>query len=247
MKYIFYILGILIVLTIGVALRLSNSLKVEISEPALVINDRILSENELDERHKSGSYHSQGKGFLESVITRELLIQEAVKQGINKEEAFRKSVENFYEQSLVKILIDRKFQSLTPIVTDEMVEKYTGLSGKILQLTKFVYQTEEAIQKGRPQSSVEIKNEFENMSDSLKFSLLFLKPGELSSPEHTEAGYIFYRLDATLDATGIEPLTDRAQIKEFLINQNKKIQFDSWLEQLKIKADIQILKPEIRR
>jgi hypothetical protein len=244
MKYIFYILGILIVLTIGVALRLSNSLKVEISEPAIVINDRILSEKELDERHKSGSYHSQGKGFLESVITRELLIQEAVKQGINKEEAFRKSVENFYEQSLVKILIDRKFQSLTPIITDEMVGKYTALSGKTLQLTKFVYQNEEDIQKRHPQSSVGIKNEFENMSDSLKFSLLFLKPGELSSPEHTETGYIVYRLDTTLDSTDTEPVTDRTQIREFLIHQNKKNQFDSWLEQLKNKADIQVLKKE---
>jgi hypothetical protein len=243
MKYIYYILGIFIVLTIGVALQLSP-LKVEISEPALVINDRIISEKELDERIKSGSYHSHGGGFLESVITRELLIQEAARQGINKEEAFRKSVENFYEQSLVKILIDRRFQSLTPMVTDEMVEKYTGLSGKTIQFTKFVYRKKDDIQKGSPQSSMEIKNNFENMSDSLKYLLLLLKPGELSSPEQTQTGYVVYRLDNAIISTDAEPETDMAQIKEFLSNQSKRIQFDSWLEQLKTGADIQILTHE---
>jgi len=240
MKYIYYIMGIVIVLTIGVALKLSQ-LKVEISEPAIVINDRIISENELDERMKSGSYHSHGGGFLESVITRELLIQEAVRQGINKEEAFRKSVENFYEQSLVKILIDRKFQSLIPKITDDMVEKYTGLSGKTIQFTKFVYRNKEDIQKGSPQSSVEIKNNFENMSDSLKYSLLLLKPGERSAPERTETGFVVYRLDNAAISTDAKPETDIPQIKEFLSNQSKKIQFDSWLEQLKTSADIQIL------
>jgi hypothetical protein len=240
MKYIYYILGILVVLTIGVALQLSH-LKVEISEPAIVINDRIISEKELDARIQSGSYHSHGKGFLESVITRELLIQEAVKQGINKEEAFRKSVENFYEQSLVKILIDRKFQSLNPIITDEMVEKYTILSGKTIQVTKFNYRDKEDIQKGSYQSSAEIKNDFENMSDSLKFSLLLLKPGELSTPERIETGYVAYRLDNTYLSTDAKPVTDVVQIKEFLSNQDKRIQFESWLEQLKTSADIQIL------
>jgi hypothetical protein len=243
MKYIYYILGILIVLTIGVALQLP-SLKVEISEPAIVINDRIISKKELDERIKSGSYHSHGKGFLESVITRELLIQEAARIGINKEEAFRKSVENFYEQSLVKILIDRKFQSLSPNITDEMVAKYIGLSGKTIQVTKHIYRNKEDIQKSSPQLSVEIKNDFENMSDSLKYSLLFLKPGELSPPEQTETGYVVYRIDTVFPSTDADAVTDVTQIKEFLINQTKKIQFDSWLEQLKTRADIQILTHE---
>jgi hypothetical protein len=243
MKYIYYIIGIFIVLTILVTLQLSP-LKVEISEPALVINDRIISEKELDERIKSGSYHSHGGGFLDSVITRELLIQEAVRQGINKEEAFRKSVENFYEQSLVKILIDRKFQSLTPMITDEMVEKYTRLSGKLIQFTKFVYRNKDDIQKGSPQSSVEIKNNFENMSDGLKYSLLLLKPGERSTPEQTEAGYVIYRLENAFISSDAEPVTDMEQIKEFLSNQSKKIQFDSWLEQLKTSADIQVLTHE---
>ncbi|MFH0726907.1 MAG: hypothetical protein V2B19_11255 [Pseudomonadota bacterium] len=240
MKYIFYILGILIVLTIGVALQLTR-LKVEISEPAIVINDKIISEMELDERTKSGSYHSRGKGFLESIITRELLIQEAVRQGINQEEAFRKSVESFYEQSLVKILIDRKFQSLNPVITDEMVAKYTTLSGKTLHLTKSIFRNKEDMEKGAPQSSVELSYDFENMSDNLKFSLLFLKQGEFSPPEPTEAGYVTYRLEDSSTVAGAEPVTDAAQIKDFLLHQNKRIQFDNWLEQLKTSAKIQVL------
>lgn len=240
MKYIYYILGILIVLSIGVALQLSR-LKIEISEPAVVINDRIISQKEFDERMKAGSYQGHEKGFVESMITRELLIQEAVKLGINKEEAFRKSVENFYEQSLVKILIDRKYQSIKPNITDKMVERYTAFSGKTLCMTKFFYRNNEEFEKNAPQSATEFENDFENMSDTLKFSLLPLKPGEFSSPEQTGKGIVVYRIDRILTSANAHPVTNDAQIRDFLANQFKKKQFDEWMEQLKAKAHIQNL------
>jgi hypothetical protein len=240
MKYLYYILAILIVITIGIALQLSR-LKIQISEPAVVINDRIISQKELDERMKTGSYQGHEKGFLESMVTRELLIQEAVKLGINKEEAFRKSVENFYEQSLVKILIDRKFQSISPKITDEMIERYTTFSGKTLCMTKFLYRNNEDFENNTPQSTTEFENDFENMSDALKFSLLPLKPGEFSSPEQTGAGIVVYRIDRILTPANAHPMTDAKQIREFLTNQFKKKQFDSWMAQLRAKAHVQIL------
>lgn len=244
MKYIYYILGIMAILTIGIAIRFSG-LKVEISEPAIVINDRIISKQELDERRKFGSYHSQGKGFLDSVVTREILIQEAVKQGINQEEAFRKSVENFYEQSLIKILIDRKFQSINPTATNDMVNKYTQLSGKTIRLTKFVYRSKEDIQRGSAESTSEVKKDFENLSDSLKYALLFLKPGELSTPEQTETGYVVYRLDSVSAETESEQISNSAQINEFLVHESKRVQFEEWLNQLKTNANVRILATDI--
>jgi hypothetical protein len=131
MRYIYYIIGILCLITLGLVIRL-NVVKVEVSEPALIINDRIVSQSELEEFAKVGSYHSQGSGFLDAVITRELLIQEAVREGIHEEEAFRASVEAYYEQSLVKELVDRKLQNLSAEVTADMVKEFKEMCRKAL-------------------------------------------------------------------------------------------------------------------
>ena len=144
MKYIYYVIGIIALITVLAAVRFS-SLKVEVSEPAIVINDRVISEKELDRIFKSSPYSNHMAGVIDSVITNQLLIQEAIAQGINKEELFRASVENFYEQSLIKILIDRKFNSLEPEIPQEMVDRYRERSGKKVEYAKFVYLNLESI------------------------------------------------------------------------------------------------------
>lgn len=240
MKYIYYILGILILITIGLAVRLS-SVRVEVSEPALVINDRVISKVELGELAKMGSYHSQGENFLDSVITRELLIQEAVKEGINKEEAFRKSVEDYYEQSLVKILIDRKYQSFSPVVTEELIAKYKEMYLKKVKYTKLVYKNEEDLHNGKVKSTIHMESDFENLSDTLKYSLFLLTPGSLSRPELSDKEYVVYRLDETFVTSETGPEPDGNQVRSFLINQGKSAMFDSWLGEIRKSADIQIL------
>lgn len=243
MKYIYYIIGILVLITIGMAIRLSG-LKVEVSEPVLVINDKIISKNELGALAKFGSYHSRGKSFLDSVITRELLIQEAIKQGIHKEEAFRKSVEIFYEQSLVKILVDRRFELLSPVVTTAMMEKYKDLSTQRVHYTKFVYENEEDFQKGKVKSSTDLENDFENLSESLKFSLFLLNPGAMSEPESSDEGHIVYRLNKTIVSSTATPIQDDAHVRALLIDQYKRVLFDAWMNEIKKGADIQILSHE---
>ncbi len=67
---------------------------------------------------------------VNSLITKELLLQESQREGIDKEESFRESIQNFYEQSLIKLLIDRKFASLHVTVSDEDVNRYIALMNK---------------------------------------------------------------------------------------------------------------------
>ncbi|MDX9786778.1 MAG: hypothetical protein RBT11_08375 [Desulfobacterales bacterium] len=243
MKYIYYIIGILILITIGFSFRLSG-LKVEVSEPAIIINDRIISKSELGERAKFGSYHSRGKGFLNSVITRELLIQEAIKQGIHKEEAFRKSVETFYEQSLIKVLVDRKYQSLSPAVTKDMIGKFKEMLSKTIRYTKFVYENEVDVQNGKVKSTETLENDFINLSESLKFSLFLLTPGASSKPEFSEEGYVVYRLDNVSVSSKANNIPNDSQVRAFLSDQRKRAQFDLWMNETKEKADIQILTHE---
>ena len=240
MKYIYYILGVLLVITLGLAIRLGG-VKVEVSEPALVINDRVISKSELAEFEKVGSYHSRGEGFLDAVITRELLIQEALKQGIHKEEAFRKSIEDFYEQSLVKALVDRELQTLSPDVTKGMITKYKEMCLKTVKYTKIIYEDEEDFKNGKPLSSSHQEHDFEDLSETLKYSLFALGPGEGSRPERSNEGIVVFRLDKAVDTASPETMPDDDQIREFLIDQGKNAMFDSWLSEIRKKARIEVL------
>lgn len=240
MKYIYYIIGILILISVGLTVRLSG-LKVDVSEPALVINDKIISKTELDDLSKYGSYHSRGKDFIDSVITREILIQEALKAGIHKEEAFRKSVESFYEQSLIKVVVDRKFQELSPEVTEEMIATYKKMALSTVIFTKYIYDSEEGVQTGEASSTVKQEHSFENLSETLQFTLFMLEPGETSQPEETDEGYVVFRLDKISPNSAADGLQDDAQVKDFLIDQGKNAMFDSWMNEIRKNADIQIL------
>ncbi len=237
MKYIYYIIGILVVITIALSMRLCG-LKVEVSEPGLVVNDRIISRSELDEFAEVGSYHSRGEGFWDAVITRELLIQEALKEGIHKEEAFRKSIESFYEQSLIKALIDRTYQRLSPEVTADMIERYKEMCNKTISYTKFVYESEGAVDKEAPDSVVNEAREFEDLSGGLRFSLFMLEPGKSTSPELSNEGYVVYRLDGVSEGSGTNDMEEDEEIRGTLMEQTREAMFDEWLGKIKKEAHI---------
>ena len=113
--------------------------RVEISKPFLSINDRIISEDEFKKMlHAKTSHVMSREQFIESVIDRQILIQEAIKMDMNKKESFRRSVENFYEQSLIKILLDRKWDSLVVDVTNDEIAKYETLIQSRLFFTKMI-------------------------------------------------------------------------------------------------------------
>jgi hypothetical protein len=240
MRYIYYIIGILCLITLGLAVWL-NTLKLEVSDPALKINDRIISESELEEFKKVGSYHSQGSGFLDAVIIRELLIQEAIRQGIHKEEAFRKKVEAYYEESLVERVVDRKYKSLSPEVTADMVERYKEISDKTVEYTKLVYETKEDIEGGKIQSTQQEMRFFEDLSDTLQISLFQLSPGESSLPDTTAEGVVVYRLDRVSGTPGADTVHDDDEVKTFLEGRLKEAMFEQWLDEIEGAADIEPL------
>jgi len=52
------------------------------------------------------------KDFLNSLIDRKLILQYAQKEGLDKEKNFLKSIEKFWEQSLLKIALDKKTREI---------------------------------------------------------------------------------------------------------------------------------------
>lgn len=69
------------------------------------------------------------EAFIDNVITRKILLQEAQRQGLDKKKSFLREIERFWEQSLLKIVIDEKMKSLSDSLKVEDSEIQAFYSG----------------------------------------------------------------------------------------------------------------------
>jgi len=89
------------------------------SSPVAINIDGIkITVDEFEEAFRNSSYArsnipSARREFLENLITRRLLLREAEKEGLDKNADFLKDVELFWQQSLLKLMLDRKTRELS--------------------------------------------------------------------------------------------------------------------------------------
>ncbi len=239
MKYIYYIIAIVIVFSALAAYGLFDT-RIEISKPFISVNDRIISEDEFKKMlDRKPSYMGQEQ-FIESVIAKQLLIQEAIKMKINTEENFRQSVETFYEQSLIKILLDRKLDSIVVDVTSDEIGKYeTFLQNKFV-LTKWIYPSIKDAENKTNETIEKVISEFIDLSDDVKFVLLNLKKGELSRPVATDFGVLVYRIDdiKKMQTSGRKQGFDIKRVSLFLEDKKKEQVLNEWADTLRENSEI---------
>lgn len=244
MKYIYYIIGIMVVFTGLVAYGLLDT-KVEISKPFLSINDRTISESEFKTMLLNKPHHMTQEQFIEEIIEKQLFIQEAVKMDINKEQSFRMSVQNFYEQSLIKILLDRKLDSLDVNATDEEIAKYKAFIQNKFFVTKMVYPTMKQALNKTNETIEKIEGDFLDLSSDLKFIVMNLNIGDSSKPTANDltsmdSQVYIYRLD------GIQKIEDPDKIQEvdieyislFIKDKKKEQLLDEWSGEIRKSAKI---------
>ncbi len=237
MKYIYYIVAIVIAFSAFAAYGLFDT-KVEISHPLFSVNDRVVSEKEFSKMLEHKPAWMTRQQFMDSVIDRQILIQEAIKTGINKEENFRQAVENFYEQSLIKILLDRKLKSLVVDVSDAEIAKYENYLGYRIFLTKIIYPDLDSAEHGKNGTSEKIDNKFINLSDDLKFIVLNLEPGHSSRPRQGKGGVIVYRLDKIEKIKNPGGAFDMKKVSVFLQDRKKEQLLEEWTDRLRSSAHI---------
>jgi hypothetical protein len=85
---------------------------------------QLASELELEKDYKLTE--SAKKDFLETLIGKELLIQEAVRLKLDRKEIFTKAIEKYWESTLIRDLIDLKSRQIGKaiVVTQEEIEKH---------------------------------------------------------------------------------------------------------------------------
>lgn len=99
------ILGMIIISGCGV----SNQKK----EIVAKINNFEITKDRFELEFKESVYGRQDtlqsrKEFLDNLIDRKLILQDAQAKGLDKEQGFLRMIERFWEQALLKIALDRK-------------------------------------------------------------------------------------------------------------------------------------------
>lgn len=86
-------------------------------EAVVSINNYNITRSEFEKEFKDSVYGktdtaASRKDFLEALIDRKLILKQAQAEGLDKEKSFLKTIEKFWEQSLLKIALDRKTQEI---------------------------------------------------------------------------------------------------------------------------------------
>ncbi|MDH4318325.1 MAG: hypothetical protein OEV64_08030 [Desulfobulbaceae bacterium] len=244
MKYLLYILASFMTMSLIVALfLLSNDRKDSSDEIALIINDKKITADEYRHPPAARMNHSAGdEDYLEAIIIRELLIQEAKRQGIDKEESFRISLQHFYEQSLVKLLMDRQYETLRVEINDEEISRYHKWLSGTVSFTMSTYTTHEDIKNGKPKAQESKTSVFNELSEFTQQQLFGLQPGQHSAPVHFLDDYLVFQLLSVELPDNAEKIGDKHESLRNKLSALKKEQLMSqWLNKLREDASISIL------
>ena len=132
-KYLFLLLAAILTLGCGRPVE-------EKKEILAKINNYEITWEEFEGEFKASSYGytdtaESRKEFLNTLINRKLILQDAQKKGLDKDKGFLKMIERFWEQSLLKVALDKKTKEVagSVMVNDkEIAEAYDNLlkSGK---------------------------------------------------------------------------------------------------------------------
>ncbi len=237
MKYLFIILTIIMTITAATFLFILPDQPKEKKEILVTINGHDISRGDILEEGATGSHHENTTDFLNSVITRQLLIEEAQKHSIDKELSFRKELKEYYEQSLIKILMERKNESLQAQVNDQEIQNLRNCFGKTY--TFRLLKTREPPKVDFLKSNGTLHSaRFEDLSENLQLILANLKPGEMAMEFETGNENSAVLLEKIEGATDASASIDPERARRILIEHHKRQQISNWIIELRKSASI---------
>jgi len=191
---------------------------------------------------------------LDFIIDKKLIIQEAVKAGLAREEKFVDAIKAYWEQTLIRDFADRKSKEYrdTLAVSDQEIQQYYGNMDKvvtfILLKSKDKAFIEQATQKILAKEAVSLPWEkigpvrFADISSPVLRQAFALEVGNARSYEL--AGEYYLVTVVQKEMVAVKPLeTIRPQIEGEIKSVKGKALFEQWLASKREKANIKILAP----
>lgn len=105
-------------------------------EALVKINDYFLTSSDFEnEINGLSAFEREDKTkdqLLDEVIQKKLLLLEAQREGLDRQAPFMRMVERFWEQSLLRAILDKRMDEYlaTTQVSDEELQRFSGQTGK---------------------------------------------------------------------------------------------------------------------
>src|SRR3990167_7650506 len=259
---------------LGLALLLTAfsacSDKPEDSTKALaIINGKEITSSEVDPRwsqlpefaRKTYAGPDGRKKFLEELITRELLLQEARKRGLDRDRALIERVERFKERSVLDHLMREEVDSRITVTLEEMKAYYAANPGGFtaqddMRASHILVKTEEdaldvkkRLEQGEEfaalakKASLDLATKFKGGDlgpikkgqtiPQFEKTLLALKVGETSHPVATQFGYHIIKLNDRTTGASLSFEDAKDQVKEQIQVEKKRKRFDELVASLR--------------
>jgi hypothetical protein len=100
-------------------------------EPAIIVDNINITRSEFDSAFNRSNFEKESskeirKDFLDNFINRKLILKEAQRQGLDKDQQFLNDIQDFWEQALIKITFDKKIKELflTVKVSDTEINNF---------------------------------------------------------------------------------------------------------------------------
>jgi peptidyl-prolyl cis-trans isomerase C len=246
-------------------------------EPVLaLVNGRAITQTEFDLRWDELSqatrarYEKEGgkKRFLDELITRELLMQEARHQGLDQNESIRDKAQRYKEQLILDELLKDKLKAKVELSKAELDAYYEKHERQLLAPLKV--QVSQMLLGNLP-AAKDLKKQVDSGGDFAKFAQRYsidektkakggdlgpyrkgllhpdvdavvqtLKPGVTCDPIKTDSGYYIVKL-SPLDPEIIQAdLAVRERLRQELLAEKRRRQFEEVIAEIRTKATVRL-------
>jgi peptidyl-prolyl cis-trans isomerase C len=262
---------------IGIGMVLLTGCTPPREEPVLaLVNGRQITQTEFDIRWSElaeatrARYEKEGgkRRFLDELITRELLMQEARKKGLDQDETIRERAQRYKEQLILDELLKDTIKAKIELSKEELDAYYEKHAHELLTPLKVnVFQM---LLPNFP-AAKDLEKQVNQGGDFVKFAQRYsidgktkasggdlgpyrkglvipevdqvihtLKPGMISAPIKTDAGYYLVKI-VPLDKEIIQAdLATRERLRQELLNEKRRRRFDEVIAEIRARSIVRL-------
>jgi hypothetical protein len=237
MRYLLIILSIVGAVTLATFFAILPEDRPESDDAVVTINGRVLGRAEIQDYRGVNKHHGEDDDFVDEIITKQILIAEAQRLNIDREPGFRLALKNFYEHSLIKILMERVNEDIKVEVSDEEVERYLDSFGKT-----YTFYTMQATGEISPETiqtqGTRYVALFDNLSGALQQTLASMQPNEMRTTFATGNAKMAVYLDTIAGESTDGQNFDRDFLRQQLVQTKTEVQINAWIDNLRANASI---------
>jgi peptidyl-prolyl cis-trans isomerase C len=246
-------------------------------DPVLaLVNGRQITQTEFDIRWSElaqatrARYEKEGgkRRFLDELITRELLMQEARKKGLDQDETIRERAQRYKEQLILDELLKDTIKAKIELSKEELDAYYEKHAHELL--TPLKVSVSQMLLPNFP-AAKDLEKQVNQGGDFAKFAQRYsidgktkarggdlgpyrkglvipevdevihtLKPGMISAPIKTDAGYYLVKI-LPLDKEIIQAdLATRERLRQELLNEKRRRRFDEVIAEIRARSIVRL-------